>query len=65
MSGAESEGDEGYVHVIIIINISIKNELISKNCRKFYHDVLWEAPIRSLAGTVGANPAGRTDVYLL
>jgi hypothetical protein len=29
MSEAESEGDEGYVHVIII-NISIKNEIISQ-----------------------------------
>ena len=31
MPGAESEGDEGYVYVIIIINISTKNELVSQS----------------------------------
>ena len=39
MSGAESEGDEGYVHVIIINIIASKMKLFHKNGRKSYHDI--------------------------
>jgi hypothetical protein len=40
MSGAESEGDEDYVHVISI-NISIKNEVISQ--KSYITDIMGRA----------------------